>query len=77
MTRGLSFFTSYSYATLAVGGIYECVRVLTRVFSPRVVLLTGFLAVVSPTQINPLLFITEQQIFTSTLKLGETFSWPP
>lgn len=40
-------------------------------------LLTRLLAVGSPTQINPLLVIAEQQIFTSILNLGETFSWTP
>lgn len=46
-------------------------------YFPQATMMTQILAVVSPTQINPLLDITEQQIFTSTLNLRETFSWPP
>lgn len=51
--------------------------VLTWVCFSEASLLTRLLAVVSTTQIYPLLVITEQQIFTSLLNLGETFSRTP
>lgn len=51
--------------------------VLTWILFSEASLLTRLLAVVSPTQIIPLLVITEQQIFTSLLNLGETFSRTP
>lgn len=49
--------------------------VLTWFCFSKASLLIRLLAVVSPTQINPQLVITEQQIFMSILNLGKTFSW--